>query len=354
MGVTIIPKDDLYVLNQCTKYLARAGDPPAPGDEEAATAFRARISEAWRFPVIDVSRGDPTDDDPDNEVTFIYKDRPGSSATVAVAGTFANLYDPIPLEPVLFLGEDTGYRALTVVVPKGEHHTYKYRVDGRFVLDPINPQRSVQPNGQPWSRFFTDSYLQPLVLELWELQILYRLTEQILPFRTQEAEVILQRFYYGLDQGQKRSAMDSKVYRLDRSVGEVNAIDKMLAREEAHRLADYKICLKQIDRVLRRRDPYQEPADMSKEYYIDLYNDMASNRVDGWDYGAYADPKYFLYILRRHTVTAAFSHPRYSGNVGAAGWAYLGEKYLDATTGTSLFDWRAALEPPLGTNVDYR
>jgi hypothetical protein len=47
-------------------------------------------------------------------------------------------------------------------------------------------------NGKLWSLFFTDSDLQPLILELWELNLLYRLTEQILPCRTEEAERFLQ------------------------------------------------------------------------------------------------------------------------------------------------------------------
>jgi hypothetical protein len=78
-------------------------------------------------------------------------------------------------------------------------------------------------------------------------------------------------------------------------------------------------------------------------------------RIDGWDYGAYSNPSFFLNILRRHTATAAFAHPKYSGNVGAAGWAYLSEKYYENRDGTrsTLFDWRAALEKPLGNNEDY-
>ena len=47
----------------------------------------------------------------------------------------------------------------------------------------------------------------------------------------------------------------------------------------------------------------------------------------------YSDPRKFLYILRRHAVTAAFSHPKYGGNVGTAGWAYLAEQYPNPATG---------------------
>jgi hypothetical protein len=346
MPVRLVAKDDQDILNLCTKYLSRAGDPSAS-------------AETWRFPVIEVFRGTPLDpSDPDNQVVFIYKTAPGTTAGVGVLGSFATLYEAIPLAPVRFLGEDTGYFALSVAVPKGQIHIYQYVVDGVLTLDPINPQRVVLENGKTWSRFFTDSYLQPIVLELWELKLLYRLTEQILPFRTSEAGLFLAQYYNNLD----RQAKDaSKVYRLDESVGEVNAIDKLLAREERHRYNDYRICLKQIDTVLRKRNPYIEPSELSKEYFIDLYNDMArdpgnpANRIDGWDYGAYANPPFFVYILRRHSVTAAFSHPKYSGNVGAAGWAYLSEKYFEVKNGqrATLFDWRAALEKPLGTNDDY-
>ena len=346
MPVMIIPKDDQYVLNQCTKYLARAGDPPSPGDEAAAAAYRARIAEAWRFPIVDVYRGDPVEDDPYNEVTFVYKWKPDATVSVAVVGTFAHLYEPIPLEPVKYLDADSGYHALTVVVPKGEMHTYKFIVDGQYVLDPHNPQRALAPNGKLWSRFFTESYLQPLILEAWELQLVYRLVEQILPFRTSEGTDFLQRFYFGLDQNAKLSEPTARVYRLDESVGEVNAIDKLLAREEAHRLVDYRDCLREIARILRQRNPYMEPGAMSKEYFDDLYDQMASGTVPGWDYSAYGNPSFFLYILRRHAVVAAFAHPKYSGNVGAAGWAYLSEKYP--------FDWRPALESPLGTSPHYR
>lgn len=346
MPVRIVEKDDQDILNLCTQYLSRVRDSSAS-------------AEAWRFPVIDVFRGTPLDpNDPDNEVIFVYKTSPGTTPQVGVLGTFATLYEAIPLRPVKFLGEDTGYFALSVAVPKGQKHLYQYIVDGVLTLDPINPQRDVLENGKTWSRFFTDGYLQPVVLELWEMKLLYRLTEQILPFRTAGAEMFLQQFYNYIDRQDKDS---SKVYRLDESVGEVSAIDNLLAREERHRLEDYRICLKQIDTVLRKRNPDVEPSELSKEVFNDLYDAMArdpgiaANRIDGWDYGAYSNPPFFLNILRRHAVMGAFAHPRYGGNVGAAGWAYLSERYFEVkdVRHSTLFDWQAALEKPLGTNEDY-
>jgi hypothetical protein len=340
-----VETEDLWVLNHCSRYLTRAGD------------LARACAEAWRFPIIAPDRRAQADDRDDlyNEVTFVFRADPRTDAPrqVAVLGTFATLYEPLSLRTVRFLEEETGYFALTCVVPKGQVHRYQFIIDGRLMPDPINPQRVVLENGKVWSRFFTDGYLQPLVLEGWEVQLLARLTQHILPFRIPDAEDFLQRYAKGL----RRQAKDAEVgmlYHLDESVGEVNGIDKLLAREESHRLIDYRTCLKEIDTLLRRRYPHVEPSQLPGSVFTELYRDMARNSVEGWDYAAYTSPQFFLYLLRRHTVTAAFGHPRYSGNVGAAAWAYLAERYTDPTTGETLFDWRAALEKPLGLHSDYR
>jgi hypothetical protein len=84
--------------------------------------------------------------------------------------------------------------------------------------------------------------------------------------------------------------------------------------------------------------------------------------LQGWDYSRYASPKFFLGLLRRHTYTGAFAHPKHGGNSGAAGWAYLAQNLRDPITGDlpdpdprkSFFDWARALEPPLGRNKEYR
>jgi hypothetical protein len=57
------------------------------------------------------------------------------------------------MDPVLFEGGDTGYRAVSVVVAKGEMHLYKIGADNQYDVDSINPQRSVSPSGHLWSRF---------------------------------------------------------------------------------------------------------------------------------------------------------------------------------------------------------
>lgn len=359
-------KDDQYVLNRCTKFLSRYNTDArhsygAPGEQSP----RDRIAEAWRFPIIDAyggganGLGDPAQFNDYNEVTFVYAGADTTSpASVSVVGTFATLYEPIPLERVAFEGELTRFWALTYVTPKGQRHLYRFIIDGAFPInDPVNPQQELQDNGQSWSRFFTDSFTSPLEMEAWELAILYRLSAEILPFQTADSTNFLARFYDNLDRSRKNDLYNN-VYRLDDSVGEVNYIDNILAREERHHLIDYKICLRLIDRVLRQRNPYLEPAKMSREIYFDLYNEMAANQVAGWDYSQYASPQFFLYLLRRHVVTGAFCHPKYGGNAGAAGWAYLSERYVTppGAVGQSpqtLFDWRQSLEPPLGMNADY-
>ena len=358
--------DDQYVLNYCTKYLARFntdrrnsyGPPGVP-------AARDNIAEAWRFPIVDTYGGEsPAVMDPGqfanyNAVTFIYAGADTKSpASVSLVGTFATLYDPIPLRPVAWEGEPTRFWSLSHVVPKGQKHRYRFIVDGAFPInDPVNPQEETQDNGAVWSCFFTDVYSSPVVMERWELDLLYRLAAEILPFQTEDASNFLDRFYNYLDRASQDSVY-GQVYRLDTSIGEVNFVDNILAREERHHLVDYKICLRLIDRVLRQRNPYTEPSRMTRNFYFDLYNDMATDNVVGWDTNAYGSPRYFLYLLRRHVATGAFCHPKYGGNVGAAGWAYLEDRYrlpspAPGIAGGTLFDWSRALEKPLGANADY-
>jgi len=239
-----------------------------------------------------------------------------------------------------------------VVVPKGETHTYKYIVDGAAVLDPINPQQLMRDNGQIWSRFFTDLCTQPVSLDRRELALLERITNRILPFRTAEGQNFLRRFVEQASAGD-RVTQYARAYRLDQPVGAVNYIDNILAREENHHLIDYRICLRLIDRVLRLRNPVTEPAELPDDTFDELYQQMASNNVPGWDRGAYAEPAYFLRLLRRHTYTGAFSHPKYGGNTGASGWCYLEGRFTDPATGQTLFNWRRIMEKPLGDSPDY-
>jgi hypothetical protein len=349
MAVQVLMKDDTSILNYCTKYLARdSTDPRHNFGNFGDTELKSTVAESWRFPLID-SYSDGVDFVGSygfNEVTFVYRAAPGSG-DVAVIGTFANLYEPIPLRRIA----ETPFRTLTVVVPKGEVHYYKYLVDGQATLDPINPQQATLDNGVPWSRFFTQLASEPVSLERWELALLQRITSHILPFETKEGGNFLARFYDSLD-AKARMTQYAHAYRLDQPVGVVNFIDKLLAREESHRLTDYRICLRLIDRVLRMRNPFIEPALMSKEMYRELYEQMATNNVPGWSYNEYGSPRYFLQLLRRHVFTGAFSHPKYGGNAGAAAWAYLEEKYRD-DKGNTLFNWGRVIEKPLGESPDY-
>jgi gluconate 2-dehydrogenase subunit 3-like protein len=349
--MNVVDEEDVYVLNYCAKYLARSNsDARQDFGQYDAGDPRGNICEPWRFPLVDTySDGtDPAASYAFNQVTFVYR-APGPLAgpAVAVVGTFANLYEPIPLRPI----PDTPYFTLTLVVPKAQVHHYKFLVAGQPTLDPINPQRVVLDNGQAWSRFFTHLATEPIVFERWELAILSRLSEHILPFETAEARNFLSRFYDAVDR-QAKETQYVHAYRLDQPVGIANYIDKLVAKEEAHHLVDYRIGLALIDQLLRRRNPYVEPREMSKEMYRDLYEQMASGTVPGWNYERYANPAYLLQVMRRHMFTGAFSHPKYGGNSGAAAWAYLEEKYRDAN-GATLFNWRRIMERPLGDSVDY-
>jgi hypothetical protein len=346
----IIEKPDTYVLNHTTKFLARDNtDERHNHGQYSAGDSRGRICEAWRFPIVEGHyNSDQLSESLNwNEVTFVY--RSTDARNVRVAGTFARAYEPIALRRIA----DTPYFTVTVLVPKGEVHSYKFIVDDRVELDPVNPQTATLENGKTWSRFFTQGCTTRLTFEPWEAVIVERLTDHILPFRTEEGQRFLAAYYQSLDKRQREERYPG-AYRFDESVGVANFIDKILAREENHRLIDYRICLGIINRLLRQRNPFVEPQQMPSEMYVDLYNQMASGNVPGWDYGAYGNPRFFLQLLRRHTLTGAFAHPKYCGNSGASGWAYLSERYKDAETGMTLFDWRQALEKPLGTNEHYR
>jgi hypothetical protein len=349
MSARVVEKADVSVLNYCTKYLARDNTElrHSFGGPDASHT-RWRNAESWRFPLID-SYSDGVDFEASyefNEVTFVYP-TVQSPSNIGVVGTFSNLYEPVPLSRI----RDTPFFTVAVVVPKGEVHYYKFVVDGSAALDPVNPQASTLENGVSWSRFFTQLASEPVSFERWELAIIKRLTNHILPFETEAGSNFLARFHDSLD-AKERSVQYAHAYRLDQPIGVVNFIDKLLAREENHRLVDYRICLRLIDRVLRQRNPYIEPAFMPKEMYADLYEQMGRDDVPGWSYAEYGSPRFFLKLLRRHTFTGAFSHPKYGGNAGAAGWAYLEERYRDSAKNT-LFNWRRVIEKPLGASGDY-
>ncbi|HZI08735.1 MAG TPA: gluconate 2-dehydrogenase subunit 3 family protein [Myxococcus sp.] len=356
MPAYVLEQDTQYVLNHCARYLARNNRDRrhdfghfAPEDEHA------NICESWRFPIVDSHYSHELGVEGSfalNEVTFVYADPVGVPSRVELVGTFAPLYERLPLRRL----PGTPYFSVTLRVPKGQVHVYRYAVDGRLMLDPINPQRARLDNGETWSRFFTQQCLMPITFERWEQELLARLTDHILPFRTKQAQRFLDEHVRRLDR-QAREVEFPNAYRLDQSVGVVNFIDKLLAREEAHHREGYRTCLSIIAGLLRQRYPGLPPAEVPREAIVQLYGELAASGqqpILGWDYSRYREPAYFLKLLRRHTISGAFSHPKYGGNVGAVGWAFLEERYRDPRGGTTLFDWRRVIEQPLGMSREYR
>lgn len=347
----IVVKEDEYVINHCSKYLNRdVVEARHNFLNSDSSPERASVAEAWRFPVVDAHDGVEAATGRWNDVTFVFA-RPRDSATpsaVALVGTCHVTYEPLSLAPV----GDSRFLALTLRLPRGRSFRYKFLVDGELQLDPINPQTVRLPDGDIWSTFFTWAHPQPLAFERWELAILDRLTRHILPFNDDEARVFLERSVNEADTG--------PLYRLDVPVGVANYIDKVVTREERHRLYAYKTCLEFIDTVLRRRFPYKDPEFLDERAFRELYADMAGAPerlfADGWDSARYGDPTFFLRLLRRHAWTGAFAHPKWGGNPGGMAWAYLAERFRtsDDPAPTTAFDWRRAIEPPLGASSEYR
>ena len=366
MPAQIVRKDATYLLNYCARSLARDNaDFRHNTGQYAADDPRGRILEAWRFPIVDsYYSADDLASHTFNIVSFVCVNRNEVlGKDIAVIGTFSDLLSPVPLRQVA----DSVYWGVTVVVPKGQTHSYKFLAGGRALLDAINPQQIVRPDGSVWSRFFTEYCTDIMVFEHWEVAILERLTNHILPFRTTEGQRFLDYYYNSLDK-QAKETQFARAYQIDQPVGAVNFIDKILAREESHRHVDYKVCLELCDRVLRLRYPRVEPATLPATVYAELYEQLANDdgrRMAGWDYSRYASPRFFLQLLRRHTYTGAFSHPKHGGNSGAAGWEFLATNLVDPATGKlplleatqsprPYFDWSRAIEPPLGRNPEYR
>lgn len=196
-SVTILERDDQYILNHRPKHLARENTDERHNFGQFAQGDpRGRIRESYHFPVID-SYFDGQDQERRyafNEVTFVYCN-PFAPAPqeIAVVGTFARLYERVPLRPVKFNDEETGYYAVTCVIPKGKVHTYKYLVDGELNLNPINPQRTTPDSGEEWSRFFTHLCTAPLALERYEVYLLDRLTAHLLPLRRRRFALYVRR-----------------------------------------------------------------------------------------------------------------------------------------------------------------
>lgn len=326
--------EDSYVFDHCTRLLVRT-------NQDARSSFlghldgsdAARFSEPWRLPIVDRSETVG-----ENRVTFVWSGMQAPQQ-VQLLCTATGLHQLVDMRRV---GESPWY-TVGVRVPHGQVHLYRFKVDGAFQNDAINPQTGRRADGAVWSRFFTDFCRTRLTLETGEWQLLDRLTDHILPFRTERAQKWLnsqQEYFYGLDQ----------------SVGAVNYIDKMLAREEAHRLTDYRVGLAVIEDLLRARNPVVAPHEQEPAAYSQLFSEIAAwtdgQTIPQWDHERYGNPKAFMALLRRHTWTGAFCHPSYGGNVEAIGWRYL-QEHFQASPGGTAFDWRRAIEPPLGRDEEY-
>lgn len=348
MAWPLVIKDEQYIVNHCTKYLAR------DNTDERHNVFgiydgqeRAHLADAWRFPIVDNHDSKETNDYDWNDVTFIWV-KSGDIATpqkVELITTCHTLFEPIPL----MLVGDSIYMACTLKVRKAQRYRYLFRVDGVLLSDPVNPQMETLLNGESWSSFFTWGYNQPISFERWELTILDRLARHILPFNTLEAKNFLSR--------EVRDAQIAHLDRLDVSAGVANFIDKVVAREERHRLYAYKTCLKMINTVLRKRNPGLEPENIEEHHYTRIYDQLAEGAPalyeDGWDQLRYENPRHFLQLLRRHSMTGAFAHPKYGGNPNGMAWNYLA-LHFEADRGVSAFAWGQAIEPLLGESKEYR
>ena len=161
MAAAIVQKDEQYLLNHCTKYLARESTTPRHSHFGLWVGQRrASISESWRFPIVDAHDGTEPDAYEWNDVTFVHAAEPDKLApSVQLLGTCHRLDQPLQLLRIA----DTPYSSLTLKLPKGRCFRYVFLVDGKVVLDDINPQEEDLLTGERWSRFFTWAFNQPLV-----------------------------------------------------------------------------------------------------------------------------------------------------------------------------------------------
>lgn len=349
----VVLRSDAYISNRCARILARENQDPRHDFGQYLTGdSRARYCDAWQLPLIDTfaADGDFVSGHRHDAVTFVYVHPDAAPpSSVGLIGSFSDLHTATPLRPVA----ETPWWTVTVVVPKGEVHTYVFLVDGQVVVDPINPQQVVLENGRTWSRFFTTYCGVPLTLEEEDRDLLVQLARYLLPFEASDVRAALDRHYDRLDQ-RPRSLDYLHVYGPEPSLGAVNYIDKILAREERHHLVDYRLCLPILRRLLAERHPGAPLMSVPGSTFTALFGQMASNRVPGWPHAVYGEPRYFFTLLHRHVVTGAFAHPKYGGNAGCGGWVFLEERYRASDPPhRTLFDWRRSIEPPLGNSEDY-
>jgi hypothetical protein len=155
-------------------------------------------------------------------------------------GSFTELNSVVPFHEVEFLDEPSGIWAVSVRGPKGQVHTYRLRVDGDWVIDPINPQVETLDNGRTWSRFFPEACQIPLTFLRREREVLGRLVAHLPPFRSSENSMFIWGLYASMDRA-SRERRFPLAYRLDEEIGVVNYIDKVVTRAERHNADDYRL-----------------------------------------------------------------------------------------------------------------
>lgn len=330
MNIQEIPLDHQFVLNQSEKIIFKNNTTDISAIDSAV------------FPVIQTYYPDKANF---NLVTFIFFSQ--AEKDIFLLGNFANLYTNYQLSRVKFNDSNTHFYAITLKLPNKSLYFYQFKIDHNFTLDPLNSFSKTLDNGETWSCFTTEGYKTPIIFEDWEVKILQRVVSYILPFKTNEFKTFINRHSAQFD-----NTTRSMVNQLYYDIGTVNFIDKLLARNEQHHVISYRLCISEMKNVLLRINTTQEPEDMDEYFYAKLFEIMANNDHTIWDKSVYAEPAYFLKVLRRHIITAAFSHPRHGGNTQALGWQFLAD-LLQNKPEDNLFDWQQALEKPLGTNKDY-
>lgn len=270
------------------------------GGRIGPTDRRADIPDCWKVPLIGSS---PTGGNPqENHVIFLFDSLSFSAPLqVTLCGTFGpdGWQDHIPLRPLLYQGQTTGILWTTLDLPKSRLYHYGFTVNDQFIADPINPQRDTRDSGLACSRFFTEGYRAPLVLNAVERRLLDRLSRYLLPFRT---------------------ATDAEV-----SVGTVQFIDHWLAREEWYYLPDYQTGLAAIDHFLARSDSGIPSWQATSAVFRTLFQQMAEDTVTDWRAPFQASA--FLRLLKRHVWCGAFATAAVGGCPDQPGQLYILERY---------------------------
>ena len=334
MRVEVLPTDDQLVLNYSSKIITTVENNNKSAQNDPA------------FPVIIPFFSDKHKY---NEVTFIYfldDHNRNNDNTTFIVGNFDHLYMSFQLTPVYFQKEKTKFYAITLKLPVARLFRYRFKKDNIFFNDPLNPFTITTDNGLKWSAFHTENYRAPLCFEEWEQKLLNRFISYILPIHTDEFKTFVK--YHS---GKFDNETKSLVSRLDYDLGVTNFIDKLLARHEPHHLIRYKKCLLEMKRLLLNKNKAQEPEHMDDNCYEWLYSAMQTPNSEHWQLKEIKSID-FLKTFRRHIITGALSHPRHGGNTNAIGWKFL-ESMLSDEKGDTYFDWRRALEKPLGINQDY-